>query len=139
MQPLDPKSLFTIFEAGDEEVYKEHGAEDVLGNPYVIMGMVAKGVENYYIMDFMYKKRYPQEYEKVRNNIQNKYYNRLLGYLLRIKEEDMTEVYSIAASYDISSVLTALWELISYYEKAEEYEKCAKIKKYIEYVDYKFV
>lgn len=40
MNKLDPHSLFSIFEKGDEEVYKEHGEEDVLDNPFVLMNMV---------------------------------------------------------------------------------------------------
>ena len=33
MQSIDPKSLFDIFEKGDEEVYQEHGVGKVLENP----------------------------------------------------------------------------------------------------------
>ena len=36
MQKLNPHTLFSIFEKGDEEVYKEHGAEDLLDNPFVL-------------------------------------------------------------------------------------------------------
>ena len=66
MQPLDPHTLFSIFEQGDEMVYKEHGVEDALENPYVLMGMVLRGMENYHIMDTMYRKQYAKQYEKVR-------------------------------------------------------------------------
>ena len=51
MQPLNPHTLFSIFEKGDEEVYKENGIESTLNNPYVLMGMVVKGVENFIVLD----------------------------------------------------------------------------------------
>ena len=51
MQPVDPHKLFSLFEKGDEEVYKEHGVEEALKNPYVLMGMVLEGMENYQLMD----------------------------------------------------------------------------------------
>ena len=55
MKPIiDPNTLFSIFEQGDEQVYKEHGMEDHLNNPFVLMGMVLRGVENFHMMDMMY-------------------------------------------------------------------------------------
>ena len=51
MKPIDPNQLFNLFEVGDEEVYEENGVKDVLQNPYVLMGMVVRGVENYNILD----------------------------------------------------------------------------------------
>ena len=60
MNKLDPHSLFQIFEQGDEEVYKEHGQEDVLNNPYVLMNMVSRGLENYQLMCALYIRNYPK-------------------------------------------------------------------------------
>ena len=51
MQPLDPHTLFSIFEKGDAEVYEEHNMTELLDNPYVLMGMVLRGVDNYHTMD----------------------------------------------------------------------------------------
>ena len=36
MHKLDPHTLFSIFEKGDEEVYKENQMEGLLDNPYVL-------------------------------------------------------------------------------------------------------
>ena len=51
MKPIDPNQLFNLFEVGDEEVYEENGVKDVLQNPYVLMGMVVRGLENYKLLD----------------------------------------------------------------------------------------
>jgi len=48
MQPLNKNTLFSIFESGDEEIYKE--ASDALKNPYVLMGMVLNGLQSYILM-----------------------------------------------------------------------------------------
>jgi hypothetical protein len=56
MNKIDPNTLFAIFEQGDEKIYKEHGQEEVLKNPYVLLGMVTRGVENYGLMDIMYSR-----------------------------------------------------------------------------------
>jgi len=130
MQPLDPHTLFSIFEQGDEMVYREHGVEDALENPYVLMGMVLRGMENYNIMDSMYKKQYPKQYEKVRKMVQYKYFNKLYSYLTRIKEVTPESVFRIGESFEKGSVFLGLDDLRMFFEQLEEYEKCFIIKKF---------
>ena len=128
MAQLDPHSLFSIFEKGDEEVYKEHGMESLLDNPYVLISMVVKGLENYNIMDIMYQRQYPKQYKANRRVIQLKYFNRLFSYLTRIDVKQFDPKYSIGDSYDIQHVCATLDGLMFYYEAIEQYEKCHTIK-----------
>ena len=130
MQPIDPNTLFSIFEAGDEEIYKEHNIQDTLNNPYVLMGMVIKGVENYFMMDMMYMQRYPQEYKNVRNVTKHKYYNRLYKYLDRLDSDNFGNEFKIGDSFDRDQAFLSLDYLRVYFENIEHYEKCAIIKKY---------
>jgi len=130
MQPLDPHSLFSIFEQGDEQVYEENGVTDALKNPYVLMGMVLKGLENYNIMDIMYTRQYPEQYKNVKDTIKYKYYNKLLGYLQRIDSTKFETIYKIGESFDRGSVYLGLEDLKLFFEELEEYEKCAIIKRY---------
>ena len=130
MQPIDPNTLFSIFEQGDEAIYKEHGVEGALDNPFVLMGMVLRGIENYNLMDIMYMRQYPEHYKKVRRITKYKYFNKLYGYLSRIRTQDFNETYSIGESFEIKNVDRALNTLRAYYEGLEEYEKCAVIRDY---------
>lgn len=130
MQPIDPHTLFSIFEQGDEQVYEENGVQDALNNPYVLMGMVLKGLENYSIMDMMYRKRYPEQYNEVRDTIKYKYYNRLFKYLSRIELNKLEDIYKIGESYNSESVFISLEGLKMFFQDIEQYEKCAIIKKY---------
>jgi len=130
VQPIDPNTLFSIFEQGDEAIYKEHGVEGALDNPFVLMGMVLRGIENYNLMDIMYMRQYPEHYKKVRRITKYKYFNKLYGYLSRIRTQDFNETYSIGESFEIKNVDRALNTLRSYYEGLEEYEKCAVIRDY---------
>ena len=134
MQQLDPHTLFSIFEQGDEAVYKEHGMEDVLNNPYVLIGMVIRGLENYSIMDIMYMRSYPEQYKAVRDTVKLKYYNNLYNYLTRIKLDSFEARYTIGETYDFQDVLFGLDTLLYYFEDKEMYEKCAVIKKYMDLV-----
>ena len=130
MQPIDPHSLFAIFEQGDEQVYKEHGMEDALKNPFVLMGMVMKGVENYYMMDIMYVRQYPDQYRHVREAVKQKYFTKLYGYLTRIDSTKFETFYRIGESFEKDDVFLALDTIRTFFEEIEHYEKCAVIKKF---------
>ena len=134
MQPLDPHTLFSIFEQGDEAVYKEHGMESTLDNPFVLMGMVLRGMENFHIMDVMYKKQYPKEYKKVRKSVQYKYFCRLYEYLTRVTDLTPESVYKIGESFDKGSIFLGLDNLRVFFEGVEEYEKCGVIKSFQELI-----
>ena len=132
MNKLDPHTLFSIFEKGDEEVYRENGAEDLLENPFVLMGMVTRGLESYEMMRMLYLKNYPKEFIKAEPTIKHKYYNRLYMYLLRINLKSIESIYTIGDSYDKKSTSHALNTLLRYFESIEEYEKCQDIVTYIQ-------
>jgi len=134
MLPLDKENLFSIFEKGDEEVYKEHGIDDALNNPFVLMGMIIQGLENYQLMDGMYQRNYPEEYSKVNQKVKYKYYDRLFKYLQRIDSNSFNDKYNIGDSFDKVSVYRGLDELRIYFEGIEEYEKCSIIKKYSDFL-----
>jgi len=132
MNKLDPHTLFSIFEKGDEEIYEEHGHRGVLDNPFVLMNMVTRGLENYELMCALYIRNYPKEFVKVEPSIKLKYYNKLYGYLLRIDVNSIEDIYTIGESYERKDAQTALEVLLCYYEFIEQYEKCGVILKYIE-------
>lgn len=134
MHKLDPYTLFSIFEKGDEEIYKEHGMEEQLKNPYVLMGMVLKGLENYQLMASMYTRNFPEEFKNNRAYIQKKYYTRLYQYLTRINSSKFDELYTIGESFEVERVNGGLTHLMYYFETIEEYERCAIIKKYIDHL-----
>ena len=133
MNKLDPHTLFSLFEQGDEEVYKEHGVEDTLKNPYVLLNMVSKGMDNYAVMDMLYKKNYPDTYKNVRKDVQYKYYVRLFRYLERINVKSIEDsTYTIGESYDLSNLIIRLDDLRAFFERCERYERCGVIKSTID-------
>ena len=132
MNKLDPHTLFSIFEQGDEEVYKEHNQEDVLNNPFVLMNMVTRGLENYELMCALYIRNYPKEFIRVEPTIKFKYYTKLYGYLLRINIDSIEDIYAIGDSYERNNAQKGLQTLLDYFEFKEEYEKCGVLVKYIQ-------
>lgn len=134
MNKLDPHTLFSLFEQGDEEVYKEHGVEDTLKNPYVILNMVSRAVENYNIMDMMYTKNHGKAYKNVRLSVQYKYFNKIYMYLERLDVTNVDNmIYRIGEDYDLENIVLGLDILRAYFEELEQYEKCAAIKGVIDF------
>ena len=128
MNKLDPHALFSLFEQGDEEVYREHGVESTLKNPYVILNMVSRAV------DMLYTKNHGEAYKKVRLEVQYKYFNKIYLYLERLDVVNIKNVrYRIGESYDLENIVLGLDILRAYFEELERYEKCATIKKAIDF------
>ena len=130
MKKLDIDQLFNIFQIGDEEVYREHQSEDVLDNSFVLFGMVVKGVENYYIIDQLYEKRYGQQYDCVRDSIKLKYFIGLMRYLERIEEIPEDTVIALQDEFGLQSINYALQEILDLFIEVEYYEKCTILSKF---------
>tara|TARA_E500000318_G_scaffold111992_2_gene133193 strand:+ start:6003 stop:6419 length:417 start_codon:yes stop_codon:yes gene_type:complete len=127
MKKIKPNTLFSLFEVGDEEVYEEHGEQSVLDNPYVLLGMVSKGFENWILMDMLYERKYPQRYSSVKRSIKKNYFNKLYGYIEKLDLNSL-DTYKIGDSYELSQTVYALNFLLYYFEQKEIYENCAVIK-----------
>lgn len=132
MKKLSTNQLFDIFEKGDQEVFREHGVEDLLDNTYILFGMVIRGVENFYIIDQLYNTRYKEQYFQVKDSIKLKYFLGLMGYLERIENLPMDLVPFIEDEFDKQSIHYAFNELMNLFIEVEYYEKCAILKKYFE-------
>jgi len=130
MNQLDPHTLFSIFEQGDEEVYKEHNISDVLKNPYVLIGMAVAGVENFNLIDKMYLLKYPEEYIRVRSNIKKKYYNKLYTYLTQVNLDELGDEYKVGEDYEIDRSIDSILDIQLYFQDLEEYEKCEVVQQF---------
>lgn len=130
MKKLNTNQLFDIFQIGDEEVYKEHQVEDVLDNSFVLFGMVVKGVENYYIIDQLYEKRYGEQYDSVRESIKLKYFIGLVRYLERIEEIPEDTLHILEDEFGLQAIDYALQEMLDLFIEVEYYEKCTILSKF---------
>ena len=130
MHKLDPHTLFSIFEKGDEEIYRENKMEGLLSNPYVLIGMVVNGIENYFLIDQLYSNKEPKRYAKVKDSIKYKYFNKIYKYLTKLSLDTLDERYGIGTDYELDRSIKALNVLLFYFEEMEEYEKCALIFQY---------
>lgn len=130
MNKLNPDSLFSIFEQGDKEIYKEYKMEEELNNPFTLLGTVVVGMENFTLLDKLYSFKYREKYGEVRDKIQSKYYNKMYTYLLKIDIDDMANVIHEDTHLDVGRIIELLYDLLLHYQHIEQYEKCGKIKKY---------
>jgi len=132
MKKIDPHTLFSLFEANDEQVYEENNVTEVLQNPYVLMGMVVRGVDNFFLLDAIYTKNHRKEYLRTKDQIQHKYFSKLFTYLERINSDKFETKFIVGETFDSGQVNKSLHTMLYFFENLEEYEKCAIIKKYID-------
>lgn len=132
MKRLDSESLFNVFLQGDEEVYKEHNVEEILDNSFVLFGMVVKGVENFYIIDQLYKNRYGEQYERIRESTKLKYLLGLMRYLERIEVIPSDTLHILQEELGLQAINYALEEMLGFFEEIEYYEQCSLLKKYFD-------
>lgn len=131
MNKLDPNTLFSIFDQGDEQIYQDHGLDNLLSLPYIRLGMVVTGVDSYTTLDMLYRTRFKQQYDQVRERIKHKYFSKLYNYLTSVTLHQTITTCKEADKLEKEGAYRAFNDLLSYFESIEEYEKCTEIMKYI--------
>lgn len=129
---MNVDKLFNLFSIGDNEVYKENEVEDLLDNSYVLIGMVIKGVENFYIIDQIYSSRFGDLYLSSRDSIRRKYFTGLYRYLERVNLSHEDTLLPLVDEFGEQPMYYAFQEMLECFLEVEDYLKCAKIHKFIE-------
>ena len=124
--------LFSLFSIGDSEVYEENKVGDLLDNSYVLVGMVVKGVENYYIIDQIYNAKFGELYVSSRDSIRHKYFTNLYKYLERVNLSQEDTLLLLVDEFGEQPMYYAFQEMLECFLEVEDYLKCAKIQKFIE-------
>jgi len=128
MKKLDPKNVFSLFEASDEEIFKQEGQAELLKDDGVLLGMAVNGMENYAFLDEIYTAKYGDAYLDHADRIQYRYFCKLFNYLERIKFSKLEPLMNLVDVMGEGSIFYSLEELLEYFVEEEEYEKCARIK-----------
>jgi len=130
MKPIPP-ILLDIFNYSDEQDVEGEGyagaVMDYTKHPYIILGSVIKGVENFYIMCEMFRNKYGEKFDTIEETLKQQYFDRLYGFLLRFDESNSEHVLE-AMKFDRSEVAYALLAMREHFEKREQYENCVKIR-----------
>ena len=132
MKDLDGDSLFSIFDRGDEEIYTDTKQNVDLSDNALLMGMVIRGVDNYFLLDKIYFNRYGEYYLSVKEKIKLKYFIRLLEYLTRVNEISLETISYIRDEFGLKAIIYSLQSMLSLFEEKEMYEDCVVVKKYLD-------
>ena len=131
MKELDPSRLFDLFDK-EEEIQEQSIEKKWISknNPFILMGMVVRGVENFYILQEIHSNKNNREditKEEKRKVIKYSYYKSLFKYIERINQDSMLDLEQCLI-HDIEIITLALSDILSLFESYEEYEKCSIIK-----------
>jgi len=132
MKRLNSNSIFDIFSATDEEVYKEHGMEELLKDPVIRFGTMVSGVGNYYVMDLLYTNKLGEKYLSNKESIKLKYFTDLMEYVGSIEDIQSDTLSIIEEEFGREAILYALENMIETFILVEHYENCAILQKYFD-------
>jgi hypothetical protein len=137
MKRLNSNSIFDIFSATDQEVYKEHDVEELLKDPVIRLGTVVTGVESYHLMDLLYTKKLGEKYLSNRENIKLRYFIDLMQYIERIEEIQSDTLSTVEEEFGKEAILYALEQMIETFIPEERYEDCSILQKYFDFFSLK--
>ena len=135
MKKIDPKNIFSLFEASDEEILRNEGHEELLKDDGVLLGMVVNGIENYAFLNEIYTSKYGNHYLDHADRIQYRYFDKMYSYLAEIKFNKLEPLLGIVDFLGEGTIFVSLEELLEFFVDYEEYEKCAKIKHSMEILE----
>jgi hypothetical protein len=141
---MDPNSIFSLFDSEPENQEKKFSKEitNLSEHPYVLMGlftrMILKGEEAIHnTMDFLKTISLDANYDTELNSKLSRFmlYKAGFDHLSKLSLEDPfhQEVLLEKAGVDF---LTACEKSIMFFQEREEYERCAFIKKYKDFITF---
>jgi uncharacterized protein (UPF0305 family) len=89
-------------------------------------------MRNYDILDNIYRFRYEEQYDSVKDQLQLKYYDSLMRYASRIDQLTSDTIDDLNDEFGNTEIVGMLGQLISFYQQQEHYEKCAIIFKLLQ-------
>ena len=139
---MDPNSIFSLFDSEPEnrQVEPEKEIKDLPNHPYVLLGlftrMVLRGEEAIHnSVDFLKALNPDIDLESIREINRYMLYLSGFNYLSKLSLEDPfhQDVLLEKAGADF---LTACQKSIQFFQEREDYEKCALIKKYNDFINF---
>jgi hypothetical protein len=139
---MDPNSIFSLFDSEPEnsEVEPEKEIKDLPNHPYVLLGlftrMVLRGEEAIHnSVDFLKALNPDIDLESISEINRYMLYLSGFNYLSKLSLEDPfhQDVLLEKAGADF---LTACRKSIQFFQEREDYEKCASVKKYSDFINF---
>jgi hypothetical protein len=132
MKKLDKNELFDIFSQYDQDVLAENAMHEDVDNDFITFGTIITAIQNYDLLDQIYSHRFEKHYDSVKDNIKMKYFNGVMRYFDRINVLQPDTVNDLNDEFGKQSIIKTLQHMVDFYEKAEHYEKCAIIFKFLQ-------
>jgi hypothetical protein len=132
MKKLSSTDLFNIFSQQDHEVFADNGMVEQIDNDFITFGTIIIGMRNYQILDNIYRYRYEEQYDSVKDQLQLKYFDSLMRYASRIDQLSLDTVNDLNDEFGKQEIIGMLEYLIQFYQQQEHYEKCAVIFKLLQ-------
>jgi len=136
MKDLDMEKVFGVFrDEGISLVESEvRSSSDTDGGVY--LASVIASIESYHLLDQAYLESFTDVYEQVRDRVKIKIFDRIYFLLIKLTIEDYSPFISIVREISTTRINKGLTALLEHFIQLEEYEKCSKIKKVIDTIEF---
>jgi len=132
MKKLSSTELFNIFSQQDQQVFADNGMVEDIDNDFITFGTIVVGMRNYDILDHMYRYRYQEQYDSVKDILKLKYFDSLIRYASRIDNLRSDTVDELNDEFGKQEIVGMLNQLLHFYEQQEHYKNCAIIFKLLQ-------
>jgi hypothetical protein len=127
---INPDYLFGLFDT--IKASNEESADfEPMEHPYILMGLIISGVKSFDAIASMYYQAHPKEFKRVYERVQNKYYDRLYSFIEILDPSLYYHLYE-CNNHGLPNVQKTLSRFIREFERSEEYERCARVKKLLD-------
>lgn len=131
MKNLNIDNIFSAFDSEHDSDQPNNNIDQVDDQCYRAFAKLFTGVENFYMLDYLYTTRYQQSYNSVRQTIQVKCYSILLQNVDRYGKLQSDTVKKLKDQFGKSVIEFALNDMLDCFLQIENYEACSKIHKFI--------
>lgn len=136
MKNLDMEKVFGVFRDEGLSLVAEESRKSTNIDGAVHLASVIASIESYYLLDQAYLKSFSDVYGDVRDRVRVKIYDKIFLLLSSITINDYTPFVSVVRELSFDRINKALSNLIEHFIELEEYEKCSKIKKVLDIVEF---
>ena len=135
MKKINVDTIFKVFDQDDRSIYLEEGLESLLEDDDILLNLVVRGLENYWLLDEIYTNKEPVRYEKIKYKVKDKFYNKMYGFLKKVNLNNLECFYSTVQDLGYGSIQISLQDLLNHFIDLEEYEKCSYINKVLKLIE----
>jgi len=127
--------LYQIFCDENTEVAVVEQLDRLMEDDFVRLQTVSIGMQHFLSQIPVFRKYYPEDFDKVFPEVRNKTCRRLYSLVEKVDVQGLVDRRISLYKDELTVLRKSLGELLEFFEDVEEYLSCAKIKAILDFLD----